>query len=906
MSVPPLGPDPTLLSRKEVDALYDTLAMVTRALRELKVPYIVTGGSLLGAIRQHSILFCDDDVDIAIVGQVPYEHIVKPHLQETLDRIVRQHNSSNDIPSSSSSSKSSSSSSSSLYQYQIRPWQGGDRVRPRHANSIFIDIFCLREYATEQDWRQVMGIKANGQVQPHEYIQKIQTIMTQAVQSSSSLTHDDEDHDKTSNTITTTSTTKQIPLFPCWHFTTRKAMELWPKEVYKAHELFPLQQSLEMGPVHGITGPHLPVVLLQRAFGTDCFRVYYPSVVSHKETTTTTSKQKNNGEQNNNNNKNNTTQTPPALPPHTSRAGQWQDGQPRPLEPQHYIPLQPTARAKRKCGTKPHNQHVLLHEYLPQQIRYEQAVMEEHYVSTATTTTQSMTNHTTDTPRPRQTIYMDGVFDLFHIGHVEALRQCAVLGDRVIIGVSGDVDAAGYKRPPTMSQEERVALIQACRYVDHVVCPCPLIVTREFMEAHDIDLVVHGFASPQDAARQHEFFAIPMELGKFREIPYYAGQSTTAIMDQIVVDYMNTVHSVEAVEIQSEEPTDSDEKKTQSTSQPNPKWFGDCLAHATNFARKIDYDPFPVALRMELEPHFAKARERRRQGLERIRQRVGATDFDATMQEFSASALAKEGRLRYDVNDHHKLLTALLESMGLCEDSGKYMDLSTLHKWETSKDMLLYELTQRHALFQEAFDHFVRTICVPHMASLLPNMDQHGFKIYYQSFPCIRIVSPGDFSIGPHADVAYGHHPCSINYYIPLTPIADTYSLFLESREGSEDWHPLISAEGRGELFHFPGAQNLHWTPTNTSDQTRVSLDVRLIPGNMYHAFQDETGSFHNTYQSDPGYYSSCCLHEDGLWHREGPLLSPDARVGFPWTVKDWSKVLSSESNGTNATNTNQ
>ena len=27
-------------------------------------------------------------------------------------------------------------------------------------------------------------------------------------------------------------------------------------------------------------------------------------------------------------------------------------------------------------------------------------------------------------------------------------------------------------------------------------------------------------------------------------------------------------------------------------------------------------------------------------------------------------------------------------------------------------------------------------------------------SIYYQAFPCLRIVQPGEFSIGPHADVA--------------------------------------------------------------------------------------------------------------------------------------------------------
>lgn len=47
-----LGPEPVLISRKEVEALYDTLAAVTTALEALQVAYVVTGGSLLGAVRQ--------------------------------------------------------------------------------------------------------------------------------------------------------------------------------------------------------------------------------------------------------------------------------------------------------------------------------------------------------------------------------------------------------------------------------------------------------------------------------------------------------------------------------------------------------------------------------------------------------------------------------------------------------------------------------------------------------------------------------------------------------------------------------------------------------------------------------------------------------------------------------------
>ena len=103
----------------------------------------------------------------------------------------------------------------------------------------------------------------------------------------------------------------------------------------------------------------------------------------------------------------------------------------------------------------------------------------------------------------------------------------------MIIGVTGDSDAASYKRQPIISQEQRVEIIASLQEVDVVVCPCPLVVTEEFMDEHGIDLVVHGFASDADAERQRDFFEPPIRLGKFRRIPYYHNLSTTDIIEKI-------------------------------------------------------------------------------------------------------------------------------------------------------------------------------------------------------------------------------------------------------------------------------------------------------------------------------------------------------------------------------------
>lgn len=64
-------------------------------------------------------------------------------------------------------------------------------------------------------------------------------------------------------------------------------------------------------------------------------------------------------------------------------------------------------------------------------------------------------------------IYCGGTFDLFHAGHVNFLRACSELGE-VVVALNTDEFAARYKRLPVYDLEERIHLLEACRYVSYV------------------------------------------------------------------------------------------------------------------------------------------------------------------------------------------------------------------------------------------------------------------------------------------------------------------------------------------------------------------------------------------------------------------------------------------------------
>ena len=80
-------------------------------------------------------------------------------------------------------------------------------------------------------------------------------------------------------------------------------------------------------------------------------------------------------------------------------------------------------------------------------------------------------------------VFMEGAFDVMHYGHANAFRLGRELGTTLVVGVnSSETIEAAKGAPPLMTDEERCASVQTCKFVDEVIEKTPYVMTREYLD----------------------------------------------------------------------------------------------------------------------------------------------------------------------------------------------------------------------------------------------------------------------------------------------------------------------------------------------------------------------------------------------------------------------------------------
>ena len=90
------------------------------------------------------------------------------------------------------------------------------------------------------------------------------------------------------------------------------------------------------------------------------------------------------------------------------------------------------------------------------------------------------------------TAYTYGVYDLFHVGHINLFKKIKENCDKLIVGVHNDEQVITYKNAPIILYRDRLEMIRCCKYIDEVYENADLITTDDLLNKLKANYVFAG------------------------------------------------------------------------------------------------------------------------------------------------------------------------------------------------------------------------------------------------------------------------------------------------------------------------------------------------------------------------------------------------------------------------------
>jgi glycerol-3-phosphate cytidylyltransferase len=129
--------------------------------------------------------------------------------------------------------------------------------------------------------------------------------------------------------------------------------------------------------------------------------------------------------------------------------------------------------------------------------------------------------------------YTTGVFDLFHIGHLNLLKNAKGICDKLIVGVSTDELVAYKHKKAVIPFEERIEIIRCIKYVDAAI-PQTTMDKMEMWNKLHFDIMFVGddwFKTDKWHDFEKQFAEVGVRIVYF---PYTQGTSSTIINDALL------------------------------------------------------------------------------------------------------------------------------------------------------------------------------------------------------------------------------------------------------------------------------------------------------------------------------------------------------------------------------------
>lgn len=125
-----------------------------------------------------------------------------------------------------------------------------------------------------------------------------------------------------------------------------------------------------------------------------------------------------------------------------------------------------------------------------------------------------------------------GVWDLFHIGHLNLLERAKGLGCCLIVGIATDELVESYKHTkPVIPYEQRERIIKALKCVN-VTLPYSKLDITELLKRLHVDILVVGedWGRLKEQKRYRDYM---LRKGKIVVMPYTKDISTTQMKERI-------------------------------------------------------------------------------------------------------------------------------------------------------------------------------------------------------------------------------------------------------------------------------------------------------------------------------------------------------------------------------------
>lgn len=128
--------------------------------------------------------------------------------------------------------------------------------------------------------------------------------------------------------------------------------------------------------------------------------------------------------------------------------------------------------------------------------------------------------------------YTSGVYDLFHIGHLNLLRNARGMCDKLIVGVTSDELVSYKNKKAVIPHNERMEIVRANKYVDSVV-PQDNMDKLAMWEKLKFDVMFVGddwFNTPKWKELDKKFMDLGVRIIYF---PYTKGTSSTILNETL-------------------------------------------------------------------------------------------------------------------------------------------------------------------------------------------------------------------------------------------------------------------------------------------------------------------------------------------------------------------------------------